>query len=292
MGFTGLEAEVYVFLLREPVVTGYRVAQAIGKPIANTYKAIASLQAKGAVLVDEGESRVCRAVPAEEMLARLERGFMTRRSEAAAALASIADDAPDERIYQLRTVEQVLERARAMLARCRHLAVLDVFPEPLAALKEEVERAAAAGKTIAMKVYSPFDAPGVKIVASHNPEQILAGWPGQHLGVAIDGLEHMLALLGPAGGDDPLGGAKVRHAVWSASIFLAVHQHDSILNDLRSSELIGLVKDGAPLDRMREAVAWYEKNGVLATAGCQELISRARGEGQADEDRAKRKRRQ
>jgi sugar-specific transcriptional regulator TrmB len=45
--FSGLEAEIYTFLLRDSPATGYRVAQALGKPVANTYKAIESLQNKG-----------------------------------------------------------------------------------------------------------------------------------------------------------------------------------------------------------------------------------------------------
>jgi len=43
-GFTNLESEIYVFLLGESPATGYRIAQAIGKPAANTYKAIESLR--------------------------------------------------------------------------------------------------------------------------------------------------------------------------------------------------------------------------------------------------------
>jgi hypothetical protein len=42
-GFTGLEAQVYVFLLRHAPATGYRISHAIGKPTANTYKALAEL---------------------------------------------------------------------------------------------------------------------------------------------------------------------------------------------------------------------------------------------------------
>ncbi|MDO8629132.1 MAG: helix-turn-helix domain-containing protein, partial [Phycisphaerales bacterium] len=63
LGFTPLEGEVYAILVAESPATGYRVAQAIGKPVANTYKAIESLERKGAIVVDDGESRLCRAVP-------------------------------------------------------------------------------------------------------------------------------------------------------------------------------------------------------------------------------------
>ena len=40
LGLTPLEAEVYRFLLGAPGSTGYRIAQATGKPVGNSYKAI------------------------------------------------------------------------------------------------------------------------------------------------------------------------------------------------------------------------------------------------------------
>src|SRR2546423_12321018 len=115
LGFTALEAEVYIFLLKESPATGYRIAQGIGKPAANTYKAIETLQLKGAVIVDDGESRRCQAVPANELLSQLERNFSKRRSEAAKALASVGGASDDLGVYQLRSREQVVERFRSML---------------------------------------------------------------------------------------------------------------------------------------------------------------------------------
>ena len=80
LGFTNLEAEIYTFLLQESPATGYRIAQAIGKPAANTYKTVQSLEKKGALLVDDSEKRLCRAVPADELLNRLERQFSERKT--------------------------------------------------------------------------------------------------------------------------------------------------------------------------------------------------------------------
>jgi sugar-specific transcriptional regulator TrmB len=71
LGFTPLEAEVYVCLVQDSPATGYRVAQAVGRPVAGIYKTIESLANKGAVVLDDGESRLCRAVPPAELLARL-----------------------------------------------------------------------------------------------------------------------------------------------------------------------------------------------------------------------------
>src|SRR5580704_2378142 len=103
LGFTNLEAEIYAFLLQESPATGYRIAQAIGKPAANTYKAIQTLEQKGAVIVEDGTSRMCRAVSSDELLSRMTREFELRRSSAQSTLSALNHPSVDERIYQIRS---------------------------------------------------------------------------------------------------------------------------------------------------------------------------------------------
>src|SRR4051794_8088247 len=142
LGFTEMEGRIYTFLCQEAPATGYRIAQAIGKPVANTYKAIEVLERKGALLVDDGENRMYRAVPVEEILGRLDRDFRESRARTARAFAPLGTPAEDERVYQLRAREQVLERARQMLAGAQKVALASLFPEPLELLREDLERAA------------------------------------------------------------------------------------------------------------------------------------------------------
>jgi sugar-specific transcriptional regulator TrmB len=82
LGFNELEAIAYAFLVENSPVTAYRVAQGIGKPVANTYKAVESLREKGAVLVDETGNKLCRAVPPAELLRKMERRFRSQQSKA------------------------------------------------------------------------------------------------------------------------------------------------------------------------------------------------------------------
>src|SRR5215813_10675313 len=90
LGFAPLESSVYVQLLRQGPASGYRVAQALGKPIANIYHAIESLQTKGAVTsVDGGDTRLCRAVDPTELLAALQRAYAGRCASAERALAPL-----------------------------------------------------------------------------------------------------------------------------------------------------------------------------------------------------------
>src|SRR5262249_42168099 len=89
LGFTALEAEIYLLLLAESPATGYRIAQRLAKPTANVYKGLESLEQKGAVLVGEGAGRLARAIEPDELLAQVERRFHSRRERAANALAGV-----------------------------------------------------------------------------------------------------------------------------------------------------------------------------------------------------------
>lgn len=214
LGFTQLEAEIYAFLLQESPATGYRVAQALGKPAANTYKAIESLAGKGAVLVEEGSNRQCRAVPAEELLGRLERGFKERRARASEALASLRPAAEDDRVYQLRSLEQVLERGRAMLARAREIVMADFFPAAVEALRPDLEAAAARGLKVAVQVYQPAEVEGARVVTFPRGLELMDAFSGQWIILVVDGAEYLLAFLSR-------DGRQLQQAVWTGSPFLA-----------------------------------------------------------------------
>ena len=224
LGFTEIEALVYAALLTEAPTTGYRLSHRIGRPTPNTYKAIAALQAKGAVLVDDGHSRLCRPVPPDEVLAALERQFRERKTRALAAMEALRPDDADDRVYRVESVRQVLERARAMLATARRLVLLDLFPGPFAALAEALVAAARRVRVVA-KVYAPVRAPGVTLVPCPDPERVRAVWPGQQLSLVRDAEEHLVALLA-----EDLG--SVHQAVWSNSTFLSCMHHNHLASEL------------------------------------------------------------
>ena len=247
LGFTRLEAEVYTFLVRESPVTGYRVAQAIGKPAANVYKAIESLQNKGAVLVDEGANRICRALPADELLSQLERGFQSRRLIATEALAELKGSAEDDRVYQLRSREQVIERGRSMLARCKRLALLDAFPDPLEALRPDIEATAARGVQVTLKVFQPTEVPGAEVVLNPRGQDVMGQYPGQWLILIVDGAELLLASL-------MSDGKGIHQAIWSGSVTLSYMFNCSFAAEIMMCGIFNHIGAGAPADELEKAV--------------------------------------
>jgi HTH-type transcriptional regulator, sugar sensing transcriptional regulator len=267
LGMSGLEAEAYAFLLRESPATGYRVAQAIRKPAANTYKALESLQTKGAVIVESGTSRLHRAVPPDEFLRHLDRRFQEQRARALSALRRVRGGADDDRVYQLRSPGQVLERCRAMLARARRIALVDAFPEPLARIRADLEAAVARGVEVAVKGYEPSVISGASVVVAEDAKQVKSRWPGQWLNVVADGQEHLLALF--ANGCESL-----HQAVWSGSAYVSWVYHSALASEITLSALADRIEKRVPAAELRRLLARFDRLVPEDAPGRRMLIER------------------
>ncbi len=225
LGLSRLEAEVYTLLLAqsEPV-TAYRIGKILGKATANVYKAIEVLMKRGAVSIDSGEPRLCRATAPKEFLAQLERQFRQRKEQASAELADLTPAPGGERIYQLQSVSLVVERAISMLDRTEAIVVVDAFPKTLDQLRPAIRAAIDRGVDVFVQVYAPVEIPGARVALTHKSETVLSFWRSQQLNVVVDGREVLLALLH----DDFQG---VHQAIWTASLYLACMLHAGMIRE-------------------------------------------------------------
>ena len=265
LGFTALEADVYTRLLDEPASTGYRIAQALGKPAPNIYKALESLHGKGAVIVDEGVTRVCRAVPPDELLGQLERRFHENRERAARSLAERPGAQADDRVYRLGSTEQVFERARAMIGRASRIVIVDAFPEPLGVLRAELERAASAGVEIAILAYAAVEVSGARVIENPLALEARSRWPGQWVNVVVDGREHLVSFLGR-------DGRSVHQAIWSGSPYLSWVYHCSLVSEALLAEVRRELDRGATSDELRTRLDQLASLRALEAPGYRDLV--------------------
>ncbi|MCK5064539.1 MAG: TrmB family transcriptional regulator [Candidatus Fermentibacteraceae bacterium] len=225
LGFTEIEALVYGYLVENSPATGYRISHAIDKQPPNTYKAIVSLEDKGAIIVEVGEKKLCRAVPPTELLDNLEQHFRQHRREAYNALEALSRQVPDDGIYHLKTVDQVIQRSKAMLDRARGIVLCDLFPDPFGLLADSLSECASRGVCVACKVYGDEQIPGVNTYQLTKDKRALDIWPGQHISIVVDGEEHLLGLL-------TRDMESVHEAVWSNSTFLSCMHHNNLAGEI------------------------------------------------------------
>lgn len=250
LGLTQLEAEVYTYLLAWSPATGYRVAAGIGKPAANTYKAIESLAAKGAIVVDDGQSRLCRAVSPAELLGRFERDFARHRDRALQSLADVSSLRTDDRVYQLRSPEQVIERCRHMLASAQQVVLADLFPAALREVQGDLQAASARGVSISVKGYEPVKLSGVDVSVDPRGKETMSRWPGCWLNLVTDGAEHVLAFF-----SSDL--SQVHQAVWSGSAYLSWVYHSAFNAEYALAAVAQMLSSGRSGE---EVLQWLEKH--------------------------------
>lgn len=246
LGLTELEAHIYIFLLAEPQSSGYRIAQAINKPVANTYKAIHSLQAKGAVVVQEGESRAVVPVPPSEFLAGISRRFQERKELVKRLFSKPPRLESDSAMYEIRSADQVFERCTRMLRQSTEVVLVTAFPFALERLRPELQKAAGRGVMVAATTYHEELIPGVFCIQENRSREVLSRWPGDWLNMVADGSEHLLSLLGRDN--------TVLHAVWSRNPYLSWVYHSAVSAAFASTALTKKIADHCSAEELAEAV--------------------------------------
>ena len=265
LGFTALEAEVYTRLLDESAATGYRLAQLIGKPAPNVYKALESLEAKGAVMVEDGRRRLCRAMPPDELLGHLDRQFKAARERARRALEERSGPAKDDRIYQLRSFDAVLERARAMLDRAREVAIVDVFPQAAAVLADSLRATAERGVQVAALTYDDGESlPSVLRLPDPEGSLTRDRWPGDWLNVAIDGCELLISYL-------DFATSSVHQAIWTSSPALAWVYHSALSSEATLNQVEAELAAGAAAEDVKRTIARLKPLQAKWSAGYRQL---------------------
>jgi sugar-specific transcriptional regulator TrmB len=240
LGFSDLEASIYVFLCQESSITAYRIAQGLAKPVANTYKAINALESSGAVIVEEGESRLYRAVPFQELFKRMEHTLRERGALAAAALAEIRQPIADDRVYRLQGWDQIIERAKQMLARAEQVVIVNASPGFLSEIRDDLASAANRGIGVLLKAYEPVDIEGAVVALSNESRFIAEHFPVQELNLVVDATEGLQAFV------DNLSGTVIQ-AIWTGSVFLAFNQYMGVLSEWHLTRFRRQVLEGVSL---------------------------------------------
>jgi HTH-type transcriptional regulator, sugar sensing transcriptional regulator len=225
-GFNDTEALAYHALLRSGTgLTGYGVAKAIGKAPPNAYLALTSLAKKGAVIVDQADTRSYRALPPEELLSRLRQQFAERSEALEQQLSRIKAPENDSGIYQLQTANQVFDRARSMLERAQETVLFELFPGSFGQLAPELSKVAKAGTpTVGLVLDEKCKAEAVRTIVSKASKRVQDIWSVEQLILIIDARELLVAYLKPD--------LTFLHGIWTANPYLAFPFHNGIVSDV------------------------------------------------------------
>lgn len=266
LGLTGLEAETYLALLELPAATAYQVAQVIGKPTANVYKAVRTLAGKGALIVRDGSKRVLSPIPPQEFIGGLSRRHQELATDVAEKLASLRAAPQADQLYAIASVDAVLERAATMLAAAKSVALVDAFPAIVERLSGDLRKLQRRKVKLYLQTYERTDIPAESNVVSGLAGQIRQQWNCEFLTLTVDGSQALFALC-----DKELTIA--HQAYWSNSLFFSCLQHAGMLREHLYHELQAEFTSGKPtLARIRRLVQQHPTFYSLPAPGQQVLF--------------------
>ncbi len=228
LGFSELESRIYCELLNQSPLSGYRLSQLVAKAPSNTYQALKTLAQKGGVIVSDapGDGKTYAAVPPKELMASLAQGFDDRRDAALDSLEGLKKPPSEERVYQLQSVSQTLERARAMFDAAKEIVLFDFFPEIYELMAPSIEAARARGVMVAGVVYDEAHASPTTPYNGEAADVVSTLWPGLGLIIVVDGAEQLIAQISK-------NREKLLNGVWSDSLFLSATYHSALAAEIR-----------------------------------------------------------
>jgi sugar-specific transcriptional regulator TrmB len=235
LGLTNLEARVYIYLIQSGSSTGYAIGKGLGIPAANVYRSLETLHAKGAVILEDGNRRYCRAVPLEELLTNLERQFTQLKEDASKAMANLQMPRIDQHVYHIISTEAVFERFYQMLDTASTIAVFDLFPKAANKLSNHIKSAAERGVRVLAKIYEPLSIPGAQMILDSRTRTSSRRWGGVWANGVVDGSQHLLTYLT---GDMN----RVHQAVWTDNVYASWIYHSALMYELMWSLAASSIK--------------------------------------------------
>jgi len=254
MGLTELEAMIYSWLLENRRSTGYKIAMKIGKPVANTYKALKSLERKGAVISDNTLNKLYYdSVPVEQFLNKIENEFNRKRKKIINEVAKLDVTHEPIGIYELQSGELVFEKAIKMINSAEHSLLIDCFPVPLQKIEKQILCRKTDKIEIFLKHYADENLEGVRQIKKTESDIVLEELQGQWLIIVKDAVETLIAFFDKTG-------EEMMHSVWIQDSFLSLIHFSGSIIECTLSEILEKVysEEDNQIEKIKDVVRSYQ----------------------------------
>ncbi|WP_320129352.1 helix-turn-helix domain-containing protein [uncultured Sphaerochaeta sp.] len=115
LGFTTLQAQIYMTLLTEGEQSGYQIAKVIGISRSSVYAALEGMYQKGIILKLNGEVASYIAQDPKILLAQMTQSFREHIDSAETQLSGLYDDRREERYTNIHGFDSIVSSARNAL---------------------------------------------------------------------------------------------------------------------------------------------------------------------------------
>lgn len=192
LGFTGVEAQSYMFLLQSPRATGYEVSKGIGIPRANTYQALETLLAKEYVLAVSKDPVRYTAVPPLILFRRIQEETRQRCNDLEQHLTALEKPETVSHFWELREQSRIEQRMIQLINAATQRIAASLWVEDLHRLTEPLQAARQRGCAIILNLFGEASVDFATIYRHEGPEKVVGG---HVVTLAIDFTEALVASL-------------------------------------------------------------------------------------------------
>ncbi len=192
LGFTGAEAQIYLFLLQHPHTTGYEVSKGTRQPRANTYQALETLAAKERVTAISPDPLRYAAVSPGRLLQRIQSETEQRCHDLEQQLTAL--EQPDElgHFWELSERGRIEARLVELISSAQHRIAASLWAEDVEHFKDVLQAARRQGCTIILNLFGEADADFATVYQHEGPEKVVSG---HVIALAIDFEQAIVASL-------------------------------------------------------------------------------------------------
>ncbi len=192
LGFTGAEAQIYLYLLQHPLATGYEVSKGTTLPRANTYQALETLVAKERITAVSQSPVRYAAVPPARLLKRIQEETQQRCHDLEQQLSALEQPNGVGHFWELNEYSRIEARMIELIDAAQQRIAASLWAEDLERLAEALRAAHERGCTIILNLFGEARADFATIYRHEGPEKVVGG---HVVALSIDFSEALVASL-------------------------------------------------------------------------------------------------
>lgn len=238
IGLSKLQARTYLALLKGTRATGYQIAKQLNEPVANTYKALESLQKEGLILLDDSARvKYYTAQPISHYLDQIELRFANKREVIENVIKPTKPEPFQEGIYWIENIERLYLQSSGLIEKSQDIVLLDSTHLPIEQIRDDLQKAAKRGMTVLIKSYTEVQIPGCEIVFSREMRSPLHELPIQYFHLVIPGEGYITALLDSEN-------RQLLYGVYTQNLFLSIMAYNGLLSEFFLTKTLNILYQG------------------------------------------------
>lgn len=222
LGFSQYEIRCYLALAANHPLNGSKLSQISGIARSRVYDVLRNLTRRGLVL--EAGDGLYVPLPAEELLKRLQWEFSANLEALKQQLEGQTQDAAYEYIWMVRGYDQVIAKAREMIARARHEIYVRLFPDSAQLLNEDLK--AAEGHGVGIRYIAMGSIPLLFDIQVQHPngDDLIQNIGGRSFDIIADKSEALVGIF-------ELGQEAQSPINWTRNRWFVIANRDSLRHD-------------------------------------------------------------